>query len=118
MICTDPTDALIMYPFGCQATARESSRERVTREVESQKLRSLQLELLQAAGGAIWTQGEVDRLRPLAESRVTSAREFWQRELELKTLAQQVSSLKRRLSLVGLPADEIDRLCTGEVEHP
>jgi RND family efflux transporter MFP subunit len=84
-------------------------------EVESQQLRNVQLELLQAAGKMRWTRGEVDRLRPLAESGKTSTREFWQRELELKTLSQQVFSLQRRLSLIGLRDREIQRLRTGKL---
>ncbi len=84
-------------------------------DVESQHLRNLQLELLQAAEKMRWTQGEVDRLRPLAESRTISAREFWQRELDVKTLSEQVFSLQRRLSLIGLRDRDIERLRTGEL---
>jgi multidrug resistance efflux pump len=87
----------------------------VLADVESQQLRTLQFELLQAAGKLQWTQADVDRLRPLAEAGTTSAREFWQRELELNTLAQQVESLERRLSLIGLRSEEIERLRRGEL---
>ena len=82
-------------------------------EVESQQLRNLQLELLQAAGKMRWTQGEVDRLRPLAESGSTPAREFWQREMELQQLGQKSTSLERRLSLIGLREEAIKRLQIG-----
>ena len=84
-------------------------------EVESQQLRNLQLELLQAVGKLRWTQSEVDRLQPLAESGKTSAREFWQREQEFRSLSQQVASLQRRLSLIGLRDEEIARLRAGEL---
>ncbi len=87
----------------------------VLAEVESQQLHTLQLELLQTAGKIMWTETELERLRPLANSGVTSARDFWQRELALKTLSHQAASLERRLALIGLRAQEIERLRSGEL---
>ena len=62
-----------------------------------------------------WTGDEVKRLRALADTRVTLAREFWRREVEYVTLRQRVGSLERRLSLIGLPAENIKRLRLGKL---
>lgn len=75
--------------------------------LESPELRNLQLELLQTASRLQWVEGEVKRLTPLAKRGATSARELWQRELELKTLRQRDEGLRRRLELVGASADDM-----------
>ncbi|MBN80607.1 MAG: hypothetical protein CMJ70_10745 [Planctomycetaceae bacterium] len=86
----------------------------VLAEVESQQVRNVQLDLLQASETMRWLRSEVERLRPLAEAGNTSTREFASRTLELKTRLQTVAGLQRRLSLIGLEPSLIDRLRTGE----
>jgi multidrug efflux pump subunit AcrA (membrane-fusion protein) len=87
----------------------------VLAEIESPAFRNLQLELLQAASKRRWTQGKVDRLGPLAAAGATSTRELWQNELDLKTLSQQVASLQRRLTLLGLSDQEVEQLERGQL---
>ena len=83
-------------------------------EVESQQVRSMQLDLLQESETMRWMRGEVERLRPLAEAGKLSTREFLSRTLELKTRLQTVAGLERRLSLIGLDSSVIGQLRTGE----
>ena len=83
-------------------------------EVESQQVRSMQLDLLQESETVRWMRGEVERLRPLAEAGKLSTREFLSRTLELKTRLQTVAGLERRLSLIGLDSSVIGQLRTGE----
>ncbi|MBB75220.1 MAG: hypothetical protein CMJ75_11990 [Planctomycetaceae bacterium] len=85
----------------------------VLAEVESQRVRNVQLDLLQASETMRWLRGEVERLRPLADAGKTSTREFIARTLELKTHLQAVAGLERRLSLIGLESSLIGRLRTG-----
>ena len=84
-------------------------------EVESKKLRNMQLELLQAASTMRWTAREVARLRPLAIKKVTSTQEYLKREQELKTLKQKIGSLNRRLTLIGLSDEAIKLLGAGKL---
>ena len=70
-------------------------------EVASRPLHSWELELIQAKAEMDWVQSEVNRLQPLAESGATSAAEYWQRQLDTKTVQQQITSITRRLELVG-----------------
>jgi len=82
----------------------------VLAEIDSQQLRSLQLELLQAKATLEWTDTTVRRMRPLAEKGAAPAKELWQLETELKKAQQSVVSLSRKLALIGLSAEQIERI--------
>jgi len=78
--------------------------------VQSQELRNLQLEFLQARSKQEWADREVERLEPLAKVGSVPLNEFWQRQTDSTTLRQTLESLTRRLSLVGIADNEIAQL--------
>ena len=82
----------------------------VLAEIDSQQLRNLQLDLLQAQAKLKWTENSVRRLKPLADKGYTAAKELWRLETDLKNLRQSVSSLTRKLSFVGLSSEAIERI--------
>jgi len=90
----------------------------VLAEIDSQQLRSLQLELLQANAKLKWTEETARRIRPLAEQGVTPAKDLWQIETDLKNSRQSVASLTRKLSLIGLSAKQIDRISNDDLTKP
>lgn len=85
-------------------------RGQVLARVRSQALRNMQLALLQANSRFQWTQAEVTRLRPVAEVGRVPGKELWRLEADLKQLRAQVSSLKRRLTLIGLSRQHLKSL--------
>jgi len=78
--------------------------------VQSQELRNLQLEFLQARAKQEWADREVERLEPLVKAGTVPLNDFWQRETDATTLRQTLASLTRRLSLVGIADEEIAHL--------
>jgi cobalt-zinc-cadmium efflux system membrane fusion protein len=78
--------------------------------VQSQQLRDLQLDFLQARSRLSWAENEVQRLQPLADAGNVPLNEFWQRQTEVQSLQHELASLTRRLSLVGVSDEQIDRL--------
>ena len=90
----------------------------VLARVRSQKLRSMQLELLQANAGLKWTQDAVKRLKPVAKTGGVATKDLWQREAELKVLRSQVVSLKRRLKLIGLTEQHLQSLLKFDLTQP
>jgi cobalt-zinc-cadmium efflux system membrane fusion protein len=78
--------------------------------VQSQELRDLQLQFLQTRSRLAWAENEVKRLQPLADSGTVPLNDFWQRQTEAGSLRQDMASLTRRLSLVGVSDEEIQRL--------
>lgn len=78
--------------------------------VQSQELRDLQLQFLQTRSKLAWADNEVKRLQPLADSGTVPLNDFWQRQTEAESLRQDMASLTRRLSLVGVADAEIQRL--------
>jgi cobalt-zinc-cadmium efflux system membrane fusion protein len=87
----------------------------VLAELESQELRDLQLELIQAASQLEWIRGEVERLQLLAKTGVTPARDLMERELEFAKLSERVAGLERRLKLIGMSKDIIEQLQAGDL---
>ncbi len=86
----------------------------VLAEIESLELRNLQLELLQSRAKEIFVEDTVRRLRPLAKEGITAARELWVLESELKNLRHSIESLKRKLELVGISNERIERIANQE----
>lgn len=86
--------------------------------VRSQKLRNMQLELLQANASLKWTENEVERLQPLAKMGGVAAKELWQREAELKMLRSQIASLKRQLAMIGLSQEHLQALLKFDLAGP
>jgi len=80
--------------------------------LRSQPLRDLQLDLLAASVRSTWADKEVRRLRPLVEAGAVPGKDLWQRETDLKTAQQQIASLSRRLTLIGIPDQQIEQIRT------
>ncbi|MCH8828223.1 MAG: efflux RND transporter periplasmic adaptor subunit [Planctomycetes bacterium] len=90
----------------------------VLARVRSQKLRSMQLEFLQAVAGRIWARGEVKRLKNFKKTGGAAGKEFDERDSELKRLETQVASLARRLKLIGLSRKHVESLEKFDLAKP
>lgn len=87
--------------------------------LHSQPLRDLQLDLLAASVRAAWADREVRRLQPLVEAGAAPGKDLWQREADRKTAQQQMASLSRRLTLIGIPAQQIEQIrARGTLDTP
>ncbi len=102
--------ARILVEPGQQVTAGD-----VLAEVDSLQLRNMQLDLLQARVKAKWAEETARRIKPLAEQGITAARELWELESELKTLRQTIDGLKRKLALIGLSDEQIERIANDDL---
>lgn len=80
--------------------------------LRSQPLRDLQLDLLAASVRSSWAEQEVQRLQPLVQAGAVSGKDLWQREADLKTAEQQIASLSRRLTLIGISEQQIKQIRT------
>lgn len=82
----------------------------VLAELDSQQLRSLQLELLETREQLQRVRTTLERVQPLAESGTYPKTRLWQHEQEETTLQQKLESVVRKLSIIGLSAETIERL--------
>jgi cobalt-zinc-cadmium efflux system membrane fusion protein len=79
-------------------------------EVESLQLRNLQGELLESQAKLIWTSRRVRRLESIAGQHITSKKELWQLQTSQRVLEYRVASAMRRLTMIGIPEDEVARV--------
>lgn len=90
----------------------------VLAEIDSHELRDLQLELLQAQSKLKWADETARRLRPLAETGAAAAKDVWRVEADLKNSRQSVASLTRKLALIGLSPEQIERIRQDDLTQP
>lgn len=79
-------------------------------ELDSQELRSLQLHLLETQEKLRRIADVIKRVEPLSRSGTYPQAQLWGHELEQKTLQYELQNLERRLAMVGLSPQAIDRL--------
>lgn len=79
----------------------------VLAEVESVELRRLELDLLQARVREKLAQSGLTRLRRLVTEGSGAEKDLWQFETEVENLQSTVTSLKNKLSLLGLSEEDI-----------
>jgi membrane fusion protein, heavy metal efflux system len=79
-------------------------------ELDSQELRSLQLELLETQEKLNWITEVLQRVAPLARSGSYPKAQLWEHQLEHKTLQHALHNVERKLSLVGLSPEAIERM--------
>ncbi|WP_350208364.1 efflux RND transporter periplasmic adaptor subunit [Botrimarina sp.] len=82
----------------------------VLAEVESLHLRNLQGELLESQSKLAWTRDRVESLERLATQNVLSKKELWQLQTAQRVLENQVESIARRLGMLGVAQDDVDRI--------
>lgn len=87
---------------------------RLLAELDSQELRSIQLELLETRAKRHWTRTTLERLRPLEKRGTVQRSELWRHETELKLLDHRLRGLARKLSLIGLSDEAIDAIVDAE----
>lgn len=112
---------IVEIPNGSKQPLYEGApveKGQVLARIRSQKLRSMQLELLQANASLKWTQDEVARLKPVAKTGGVAAKDLWQREVELKMLRAQIASLKRQLLMIGLSEKHLKALLEVDLTRP
>ncbi len=80
--------------------------------IDSLELRNLQGNLLEAHVQAAWTNGRLERLQKLRG--VTAIKQLWQREKEYQVLQNSISTLTRKLLLVGLSREDIERITSTD----
>jgi cobalt-zinc-cadmium efflux system membrane fusion protein len=82
----------------------------VLAEIDSLQLRNLQLDALSAQVRLELTRQHLDRLKTLTEGRLVNRTRIWELESDERSLENKLATLRSQLSLMGLEADEIDRL--------
>ncbi|MFV2067699.1 MAG: efflux RND transporter periplasmic adaptor subunit [Pirellulales bacterium] len=82
----------------------------VLAEVDSLRLREVQLELLESLAQARLAGQSFRRLEVLGDAGVTPKRRIWELRNRIETLRHRVASLKRRLLFFGLTQEEIAAL--------
>ena len=119
-------DATVELPTDRQAYATSRIEGRISRvlvepsqrvetgqvlaEVDSLRLREVQLELLEALTQARLAGQSLRRLEYLGDAGVTPKRRIWELQNQIETLRHRVASLKRRLVFFGLTHEEIAAL--------
>lgn len=79
-------------------------------ELDSQELRNLQLDLLATNEKLRMLHATIEKVEPLVKSGGFPKTQLWELQLQDKTQSHKLRNLKRQLSMVGLPADAIERL--------
>ncbi|WP_197525398.1 efflux RND transporter periplasmic adaptor subunit [Pseudobythopirellula maris] len=87
----------------------------VLAEVESLQLRNLQGELLESQSKLAWTRERAGRLERLASQNLLSKKELWQLQTDQRVLENRVASLARRLGMLGVGQDEVDRVLSVDL---
>ncbi|NOZ39806.1 MAG: efflux RND transporter periplasmic adaptor subunit [Planctomycetes bacterium] len=80
--------------------------------IDSLELRNLQGDLLEARVQAAWTNGRLEKLRNLQGS--SAIKQLWERENEYQVLQNSISTLTRKLLLVGLSREDIERITSTD----
>lgn len=94
------------------------NRGDVLATIDSLELRNIQGELLEARSRAAWAEQRIEQLRTLGGVGTRGKRELWELETESLTLANRTATLARKLRLIGLSSDEIERLTRLELSGP
>lgn len=90
----------------------------VLAEIESLELRNLQLDLLLAVARRNLIRSTIERRAALDEQQLLRQRDRWQLETEQTTLENQMGSLARKLTLIGLADDEVKNLVDADLTAP
>jgi RND family efflux transporter MFP subunit len=86
------------------------NRGDVLATIDSLELRNVQGELLEALSRSAWAERRIGQLRTLGGVGTRGKRELWELETESLTLANRTATLGRKLRLIGLSDEEIERL--------
>jgi len=113
-----PTDRQVLATSRVEGRIRtilvESSQQvragQVLAEVDSLRLREVQLDLLQTLARARLAEQSSKRVKGLGQSGITAKRQLWQIQNDLERLRHRVASLKRQLAFFGLTDEEIGSL--------
>ncbi|HWB11238.1 MAG TPA: efflux RND transporter periplasmic adaptor subunit [Pirellulales bacterium] len=89
----------------------------VLAEIDSLQLRNLQLDLLSARVRLELTRQQLDRLKMLTEERLVNRTRIWELEADERSLQNKLATLASQLALMGLEANEIDRLNGIDLER-
>lgn len=87
-------------------------------ELDSQELRNLQLELLETQEKLRQVTETIDRVGALVRSGGYPQSQFWQHQMEQKSLQHQLQRVQRTLAMIGLSAEAIDRLAGTDLSQP
>jgi cobalt-zinc-cadmium efflux system membrane fusion protein len=82
----------------------------VLAEVESLELRNVQLDLLRAKSQLKLSRKLLDQYKRLSTNGGIAEKDLWETQSETENLESTVASLKNKLSLLGLSADEIQQI--------
>jgi len=80
--------------------------------IDSLELRNLQGKLLEAHVQVNWTKQRLEKLRKLQG--ISAIKQLWQRENEYQVLQNSISTLTRKLLLVGLSKEDINRIASTD----
>ena len=89
-------------------------RGQILAELDSQELRTLQLELLAIQEQLRQVTDTIERVEPLARSGGYPQSQFWQQQLEQRTLQHKLQNSERKLAIVGLSSEVIEQLRTAD----
>lgn len=86
-------------------------------EIDSLKLRSLQLDLLQTLTQARLIEQSLKRLEKLHEQGVVAKRQRWELQSEHETLRTKAETLERKLVFLGLEPEAVEKLKQADLSQ-
>jgi len=84
----------------------------VLASIDSLELRNLQGKLLEAHVQVNWTKQRLEKLRKFQG--ISAIKQLWQRENEYQVLQNSISTLTRKLLLVGLSREDLERIASTD----
>lgn len=79
-------------------------------DVQSVELEKLELDLIQAENGLALAQADLERIRALVEKGIAAKKDLLAAQNHHQTVVNEIESLTRQLSLLGMPESEIQKV--------